>query len=285
MLTYTTCPGCEKSHVVTRTGDEAHEGCPIPWPRNLRYLLNDALVAGNLDAAAQYERELDALDEAPPRFLDAALTYASWGWPVFPCVPGQKRPIVKHGLREATVDREMIRLWWEAWPKANVAVATGHLFDVVDVDPAGIHWWANVRERYGNQPGGPLPDVHGEVATPRPGGTHVYVQPTGRGNLADLKPGVDYRGRGGYVLVPPSVLSPSAYTDHGKPAPNVAHLTYTWAVYPSPMIKLVDPHNCRDNDCGGWRDDPPCGGCCGCRGYCVQVGPSETSDEFEPEEA
>lgn len=237
MLTYTTCPGCHKSHVVTRPGDIAHADCPIPWPQNLRHLLSDALAAGDLDTAARYERELDALDETPPRFLDAALTYAGWGWLVFPCVPGQKRPLVKHGLHEATCDLERIGTWWSAWPNANVAVATGRQFDVIDIDPAGMHWWANVRERYGNRPGGLLPDVHGEVATPRPGGSHVYVQATGRGNLADLKPGVDYRGRGGYVLAPPSVLHPSAYGDQGKAVPTAGRLTYAWTVYPSPMIK------------------------------------------------
>lgn len=238
VLTYTTCPGCDKSHVVTRPGDDMHEGCPIPpGPRGLVRKLQRAIITGDDEAADRYTEMLDALDNNPPRFLDAARTYASWDWPVFPCVPGHKRPLVKHGVHEATTDLERIRAWWSTWPAANVALATGHAFDVVDVDPAGMHWWADMRDRYGGHPGGPLPDVHGEVATPRPGGTHVYVQPSGKGNLADLKPGVDYRGLGGYVIAPPSVLHPSAYTDQGKPAPTVAHLTYTWAIYPSPMIK------------------------------------------------
>jgi hypothetical protein len=273
VLTYTSCAGCDKIHTVTGPGDDTHQGCDSPWPRNLRRLLTEAILAGDTDRADHYARELDALNEAPPRLLDAALIYASWGWPVFPCVPGQKKPIVKHGLHAATVDPQQIARWWRKWPHANIALATGYAFDVIDIDPQGMLWWAERRERYGGRPGGPFPDIHGEVATPRPGGTHAYVQPSGEGNLADFRPGVDYRGAGGYVLAPPSVLDPTAYTDQGKTAPDVRHLSYTWWVYPSPVIKpALDTHDCAADSCGGWRGDPPCGGCCTCLRYCQHDG-------------
>lgn len=242
MLTYTTCPGCDQSHVVTRPGDDMHESCPIPpGPRGLRRRLVNAIIAGDDEAADRYSAQLDAIDDAPPRLLDAALTYASWGWPVFPCRPGGKAPayergVFEHGLRQASTDLDQIRAWWTRWPAANIGLPTGHAFDVIDVDPLGVRWWAVRRERYGGQPGGPYPDIHGEVATPRPGGSHVYVQPSGRGNLADFLPGVDYRGVGGYVVAPPSVLNPAVYSDQGKTVPDVAHLTYTWTVYPSPAL-------------------------------------------------
>jgi hypothetical protein len=46
--------------------------------------------------------------------------------------------------------------------------------------------------------------ILGKVSTPRPGGNHLYVPASGRGNTAKIKPGIDYRGLGGYAIAPPS---------------------------------------------------------------------------------
>lgn len=279
MFTYTTCPGCHEPHIVSYPGDIAHEHCHVPGAQGLGRVLVEAIMRGDRQAEADYTRQLDAIDDAPPRLLDAALIYASWGWPVFPCRPGGKAPAYhrgefEHGVRQASVDPDQIRAWWTRWPTANIGLATGWVMDVIDVDPAGRLWWADLYAHHNGNKDSGLPDVHGIVSTPRPGGSHIYIQPSGKGNLADFAPGVDYRGRGGYVLAPPSVLHPSVYLDQGKPVPDVRHLNYTWTVYPSPMLKpaIVPAHDCLTDSCGGWRDDPPCGGCCTCLGYCQHEG-------------
>jgi len=46
--------------------------------------------------------------------------------------------------------------------------------------------------------------VIGKVITPRCG-DHLYVRASGDGNTSGLLPGIDYRGRGGYVVAPPSI--------------------------------------------------------------------------------
>jgi hypothetical protein len=38
-----------------------------------------------------------------------------------------------------------------------------------------------------------------------PNGVHLYFLPTGLGNRARFRPGLDWRGAGGYVIAPPSV--------------------------------------------------------------------------------
>jgi len=146
--------------------------------------------------------------------LESALEYAARGWPVFPCAPGEKVPLGKfapHGLKDATTDAEVIRKWWGAEPLANIGLVTGLAFDVLDVDgPEALDALEAVggpAEMY-EVDGLMICDTNVEgptVSTPR--GWHCYVKPTGRGNTVKLGglPGVDWRGRGGYVIAPPSV--------------------------------------------------------------------------------
>ena len=46
----------------------------------------------------------------------AAGVLAASGLPVFPCVPGGKRPLTLHGFHEATTDLSQVAVWWRRWP-------------------------------------------------------------------------------------------------------------------------------------------------------------------------
>src|SRR5438128_2625324 len=78
------------------------------------------------------------LPDAPTsEVLQAALNCASQrGWYVFPCHPDTKRPVVEHGLKDATRDEQTIRQWWKRWPGAMIGVRTGELSGiwVIDLD-------------------------------------------------------------------------------------------------------------------------------------------------------
>jgi hypothetical protein len=242
MRMYTTCATCGKELWVSpamHSGYMTHSTCPDATdPASLlrRQYIQAVERDADEDELRRLADELDAVDDQPPQLESAALLYAAWGWPVFPCIAGLKRPAIEHGLKAATTDREQINDWWWRWPTANIGVATGHLFDVIDVDPDGQSWWQGMLLRSEMGQESVLPDIHGKASTARTGGMHLYIEPSGKGNLAGFATGVDYRGLGGYVLVPPSVLTPAAYT---KDVPFTRRLNYTWTVYPSPTIKKV----------------------------------------------
>jgi Bifunctional DNA primase/polymerase, N-terminal/Primase C terminal 1 (PriCT-1) len=126
--------------------------------------------------------------------LDHALAYANAGHAVFP-VRRDKGPYTAHGFKDATTDEAVIRGWWQQHPEAGIGTPTGSGWFVLDVD----------NERALNTlelDHGPLPPTR-QVVTPRPG-RHIYLQgdvTNGRGALPD---GIDVRGQGGYVLLPPS---------------------------------------------------------------------------------
>jgi Bifunctional DNA primase/polymerase, N-terminal len=165
---------------------------------------------------------------------DAALGYASRGIPVLPLyyplptrsdlqpVGGNRQPavgggcscrdpgcgqpakhplgaLVPHGVKDATCNRARILAWWTRHPQANIGLATGHAFDVLDIDgPTGEAAIRTLAAEHGVHSSGPLVRTGG-------GGWHYYVAPTGLGNIHPQGlEHVDWRGRGGYVVAPPS---------------------------------------------------------------------------------
>lgn len=146
-----------------------------------------------------------------PTMLDAALVYTARDIAVFPlhwwtgdgcscgksdCKNPGKHPLTSHGFKDATTDEARIREWWSQWPQANIGVPTGAVngFDVIDPDTEGIVAWESMDA-------GLVPQVRTGS-----GGLHVYVQhvegvTNSQGKLAS---GIDVRGEGGYVVVPPS---------------------------------------------------------------------------------
>lgn len=172
--------------------------------------LRDALTIGDPDMIDRCGAAVDKLDvhPDPASTLAVALWYAEvCGLKVFPCQPGLKVPHPgTHGCKDATTDPDTIRAWWDRWPGSNVAIATGHLIDVVDIDGlvgqvSRCADWSVFKQL----------QVLATVSTPRPGGMHLYVPATEMGNKAALTPGVDYRGRSGYVLAAPSSTPQGTY--------------------------------------------------------------------------
>ncbi len=153
------------------------------------------------------------------RMLHAALDYACRGVPVFPChhpLPGRrasalvcscgdqdcsrpaKHPLTRHGFKNATTRTEIIAGWWRRWPQANIAIPTGVVFDVLDLDgPQGVAAARTLVDEHRLELSGP-------VVRTGSGGWHYLLAPTGQSSRVRLLEGVDWRGAGGYVIAPPS---------------------------------------------------------------------------------
>jgi Bifunctional DNA primase/polymerase, N-terminal len=142
--------------------------------------------------------------------LRQALIYARRGWPVFPCVSGEKIPATRHGYQDATTDDRQITAWFGHGTAWNLAIATGTPGpDVLDVDehgPAGNGFAALARLR----DAGLLDGASIWVRTPS-GGLHAYF--TGSHQHNRHLPGhhLDFRSAGGYVVAPPSAVRGKPY--------------------------------------------------------------------------
>jgi len=143
-----------------------------------------------------------AMRSASNPLLLAALDYAKRGWPIFPLRPRGKQPITTNGFKAATQDHDLILAWWATNPDANVGIATGDAFDVLDIDgPEGKSAFLEYLKEQGA-----FPYVHPGPVSITGKGYHLLFTPTGRGNRAKLAEApIDFRGKGGYIVAPPSV--------------------------------------------------------------------------------
>ncbi|WP_137843364.1 bifunctional DNA primase/polymerase [Microbacterium sp. 2FI] len=153
---------------------------------------------------------------------DFAVTLAREDIPVFPCIPGGKRPLTPAGFRDASTLGHLVNAWWRRWPDANIGMPTGPRsgFDVVDVDVRGDEsgFAGFLRALSAHLADGEIARVH----TPSDG-MHVYYPATSAQRCWQAaRAHIDFRGDGGYVIVPPSVIQtergPVAYrlTSLGK---------------------------------------------------------------------
>jgi Bifunctional DNA primase/polymerase, N-terminal len=149
-----------------------------------------------------------------PDCARAAQAYAALGYPVVPmhtarpgggcscpdpaCPDPGKHPRLAGWTRLAATEPATVRGWWERWPDANLGLATGRRFDVLDLD--GRQGVEALRAALQIAP----PEHPGPVARSGSGGWHLLYAPTGYGNRVGLLAGVDWRGRGGLIVAPPS---------------------------------------------------------------------------------
>ena len=147
----------------------------------------------------------------------AAMRFANLGIPVFPCVPGGKQPLTPNGFHDASSSARTVDAWWRRTPDANIGLPTGAASGVlvvdVDVHPSGSGFEAFERARAAQ-----LADGWGWLVRTPSGGLHAYYPSPAEAEQRSWQvpsAHVDFRGDGGYVIVPPSRVAaagqPSAY--------------------------------------------------------------------------
>jgi hypothetical protein len=188
--------------------------------------------------------------------VDVAHAFALLGWPIGPCdhradLPGKKRakaPLTPKGKKDAsgkkiaktgglwefTTDPERVAAYWRKNPKALIGVRTGLEIKkfVLDADVEPGETVEEVLKRLADAVG-PIPA--GPITITQSGGMHLWFEmPDGvevRNSAGRIR-GIDWRGEGGFVVMPPSSM------EDGK--------AYSWAVapwekpFPQPTPRILD---------------------------------------------
>jgi len=131
--------------------------------------------------------------------LTFASEYASRGWPVFPVKAKGKTPLIKDWPNQATTDQSQVRAWWTQFPEASIGLATGKKAGLFVIDVDGEEGFESLKSLE-------LPTTLNSRTGS--GGEHLFfVCPNDREvrNRGRFLPGLDVRGTGGYVVLPPSV--------------------------------------------------------------------------------
>lgn len=181
--------------------------------------------------------------------IEHAHSYVARGWPVFRlyevagahcscgkpnCRSPGKHPRIKGGLTKATTDRIQIEKWWDRFPASSIGIVTGKPSGLValdiDKDKGGFDSLAQLVDKIGA-----IPDTLTQKTGG--GGRHYFFSTptvTIRNSAGRLGSGIDIRGDGGYVVVPPSV--------------HISGQSYVWlrdsittplATFPESLIELL----------------------------------------------
>jgi hypothetical protein len=172
--------------------------------------------------------------------LDHALDHARCGLPVFPCRP-DKTPYPSAdkdangvkikgtgGLYKATTDEATIRVFWARWPNAMIGLRMGKASGLFAIDPDAPKEPGDIDGRVELAK---LEACHGlldTLTTNTPGGgNHKFfnLRPdhpvsNAEGDLKGL--GINVRGEGGYVIVPPSVREDGRAYEYDRSAQYIA---------------------------------------------------------------
>lgn len=185
-------------------------------------------------------------EEPPTSTASVALEFARAGVPVFPVAPGEKRPLTSRGFLDASTDAQVVDRWWRRVPSANLAIPTGAASGVVVVD-VDVHHVDGRPAFQRAQTAGLASGWKVLVATPS-GGTHAYYPATPgetQPGWQAARAGIDFRGDGGYIVIPPSVLSTEDSKSDGRYRVSAVHQGPASTIDAQRLRDVLDPRPAR----------------------------------------
>jgi len=141
----------------------------------------------------------------PSCLKEHALKYVeTLGLSIIPIRRSDKKPYIKwEQYQEKAAPPSQIEEWWSRWPDANIGLVTGKASGVVVID---IDVLAEAEPALRKIIPG-FDDIVPMSETPR-GGKHLFFLHPGQeisNNSKTVVPGSDFRGDGGYSILPPSL--------------------------------------------------------------------------------
>jgi hypothetical protein len=147
--------------------------------------------------------QLRQVSEAAVTVLEAARQYRALNLAVIP-VGKDKHPLIEwKRYQDELPHPDQVDEWWFKFPAANVGTVTGKISGLVVLDADGPSGLASLKAL-----GTPATTWVSRTGRPEGGWQQFFKHPgngTTIGNRAGLRPGLDVRGDGGYVILPPSL--------------------------------------------------------------------------------
>lgn len=154
--------------------------------------------------------------------LEEALRYTDIGWNVLPVQSPEsgngKIPLIKDWTNQATTDKSIICQWWDIYKNPNIGVLTGNKSNliVLDIDKKN-NGFDSLEELCGLK--GNLPITCKSITGG--GGIHLFFRDENNSihsNAGLLGSGIDIRGEGGQIILPPSkhISGNAYYWEEGK---------------------------------------------------------------------
>lgn len=159
--------------------------------------------------------------------LQAALEYLKDGWKVLPlhsvtgnscscgktsCNSPGKHPRTRHGIKEASLDPDTIKQWWQKHPKSNIGLVLGKESGriVLDIDikngKAGVESLSRMEEENQKLP------LTRKIQTPTGGFHYIFKYPSWPiKSVINLRDGVDLLCDNRYFVASPSEINGRKY--------------------------------------------------------------------------
>ena len=192
-----------------------------------------------------------------------AMHYRQLGWSIIPQRPGGKSPLVRwKPFQESPPTFAGVERWWAQWPEAGICLILGPVSGVVAVDVDSEPAHHAFRELLGGEPQ-TLMTLSGSRLPYKAHYLYLVPEFATKARFTPLHPQLEFRGHGGYVVLPPSLHKSGnryAWVDPRVPiAPLPERLAAVWCRNPratlqAPSAPPLLVNNAQHQSGGGFPD-------------------------------